>query len=72
MDSNKENLVFVGVWFTEDGSQVRVKEGIATVLNSKHDYLKGFTFPIDSQGKCCVSPNMDLKERDRTQEGYME
>lgn len=59
-----------GTWFTEDGSKVKVENGIAIVLDSEHEYLKGFEFPINTKGKCSVTPNMDLKERDRTCDGY--
>lgn len=67
---NKEDLVFEGIWNTRDGSRVRVRNGIATVITSKHEYLKNFQFPVDNLGKCSVSPDMDLVERDRTTEGY--
>lgn len=67
---NKVDLIFEGTWITRDGSKVKVHDGISEVLESKHEYLKGFRFPIDSLGKCPVSGDMDLVERDRTVDGY--
>jgi len=70
MRPDKESCDFTGTWFTEGGSRIRVRNGMGTVLSSPHEYIIGWQFPIDEHGICCVTPNMNIKERDRTCDGY--
>jgi hypothetical protein len=67
---NKENLIFVGHWITEDGTIGIVKDGVLTIEECEFKNIIGLRLPIDSLGKCSISPKFDLKEKIRDSEGH--